>query len=287
MKIVRPGVAREAPDDTGATVLGRCVSVLIVAGWGLTALCSQLQGAQPGRTAWLLAAIGVISGVTWATRRFDAEQMPLRALLAAASLQSIAAALAFDRGVIAAWPFALLLAIAAGQVARTRNQLAAHAALLAAGQVGAAAYAPDPAPHAAAAVLVLAASIVLLAIASSGVRELRLARGAARVDVDALHARLRAVVHADPERFALLAMDEGFSIVASHAAGETDPAAALQRSIDEAMTEYRRAEAADDNAAIGVAVYPDDGRTADELLASAAAALSERRAAAEPHPVTH
>lgn len=280
MRIIRPGVAiGEAPDEVRRGTLGRAVCALIVVGWAVTALGAQLQGADATTDAWLLTAIGVVSGLTWMTKRFDRQsETSLQVVLAAASLQSTAAALAFDHGVIAAWPFAVLLALAAGQVARTRAQLAGQAGLIAAGPLVAAGLGPDRAPHAMEAALVLAACVPLLALASAGVRELLESRArSVSGDVRLVHERLAEVVAADPERFAVLAMDHGFSLVAADTGGAG--AAVLARKIEEAMAEYRHAETGDLNAAIGIAVYPDDGRTPDELLARADAALAEVKAA--------
>ncbi|HEY8581540.1 MAG TPA: diguanylate cyclase [Capillimicrobium sp.] len=309
MRIVRPGAAvAEDPALARRRLLGRVVSLLIVAGWAITALSAQLQGTQADRNAWLLAAIGAVTGLTWATKRYD-EQSPasLQVLLLAASLQATAAALAFDREVIAAWPFAVLLAVAAGQVGRTRAEVVGHAAALAAGQLAAAAVGPDRAAGAMDAAIVLAPSIFLLAAASAAWSELR-DRAADGADAR-LHDRLAEAVAGDPERLAVLTMDvrgldaervaevraalagqvrggdliarssaDGLSILATDTDGEG--AAALARRIESAMREHRHSETGALQAAIGIAVYPDDGRTADELLARADAALAQRAPAA-------
>jgi hypothetical protein len=310
MRIVSPGfVIREAPDDARRRRLGRAVSALIVAGWALAALTADLQGTQADRNAWLLAGIGIVTGITWGTKRFDEHgETSLQILLVAASLQATAATLAFDRGIVAAFPFALLLAVAAGQVGRTRSQVAAQAGVLVAGQLMAAAFGPDRAPQALDAALGLVVSIALLAAASAAVRELREQPVEDIGDIGRLHDRLAAAVAAHPERFAVLTMDvsglqsdgladvrrtlaaqvRGSDVVArdgddafSILAPDTDGAgaAALARRIADAMADYRRAETGHLNAAIGIAVYPEDGRTPDELLASADAALAQQRAA--------
>lgn len=306
MRIVRPGAAVAGnPALARRRVLGRAVSLLIVAGWALTALGAELQGTAADRNAWLLAGIGAVSGLTWATKRFDREGAgSLQVLLVAASLQAIAAALAFDRGVIAAWPFAVLLALAAGQVGRTRMEVAGQAALLAAGTVLAAALGPDRAAGAMEAAVVLAPSILLLAAASRGWAELRAEAG--EPGEAPLRTRLAEAVARDPERLAVLTMDldgldaervaevqralagqvrgedvvarsgaDGLSILASDT--DDEGAAALARRVQAAMREYRHGETAALQAAIGIAVYPRDGKTADELLARADAALAERR----------
>ena len=113
---------------------------------------------------------------------------------------------------------------------------------------------------------------------------------------------------ADPQRFAVLTMDvhglgtpaiaafgqalsgqlRGGDLVARSSGdhvsvvADTDAAgaAALARRLEQAMVDYTRDEVSQMNAAIGIAMYPADGRTPDELLASADAALAEVRAAA-------
>ncbi|HEU4656448.1 MAG TPA: diguanylate cyclase [Capillimicrobium sp.] len=310
MRIVRPGApVPEDPVLVRRRRLGRAVCAAIVAGWAVAALSAELQGTAADHNAWLLAAIGVVTGITWATKRFD-EQPPgsLQVLLLAASLQATAASLAFDRGVVAAWPFALMLAVVAGQVGRNRAEIAGQAGVLAAGQLLAAAFGPDRAATAMDAAIVLAPSIMLLASASAAWHELRAGRPEEAGDAMRLHERLAEAVAGDPERFAVLTMDvhglgadriaavrdalaaevrdadvvarsgkDGLSILASDTDG--DGAAALARRIEQAMREYRHAETGALQAAIGIAVYPEDGRTADELLARADAALAERRAA--------
>jgi diguanylate cyclase (GGDEF)-like protein len=61
---------------------------------------------------------------------------------------------------------------------------------------------------------------------------------------------------------------------------DAEGAAVLARRIEDAMAAYTRDEVSHLNAAIGIAMYPADGRTPDELLASADAALAQMRAAA-------
>lgn len=312
MRIVRPGtVVAEDPALVRRRQLGRVVALLIVAGWTIAALSAHLQGTQADRNAWLLAAIGVVVGVTWATKRYDEQpDASLQILLFAASLQATAATLAFDRGVIAAWPFAILLAVAAGQVGRTRPEVIGQAGFLALGQLLAAAIGPDRAPNAMDAAIVLAPSIMLLATASAAWRELRSDAGTT-TDAERLHELLTDAVADEPDGLAVLTMDvhgvdadrvaelrralaatvrggdlvarssdDGLSIVASGADGEG--AEALARRIEEAMREHRHAETGALQAAIGIAVYPEDGRTADELLARADAVLADRKAVAEP-----
>ena len=153
-------------------------------------------------------------------------------------------------------------------------------------------------------------AIVLLAGATAAVaaargRSLRLRRLTA--DARMLHQRLTEALAADPERFALLTLDldgidgaglgdlhetlagqvrgqdfvarssaDGFSILA-----QTDGAGAeaLARRIQAAVSAYHREEIGALNASIGIAVYPQDGRTPEQLVASADAAMAERRAA--------
>lgn len=303
MRIVRPGSAI-AVDVALARRrrLGRVVSLTIVAGWAIVALSAALQGTAADRNAWLLAAIGVVSGLTWATRRYD-EHPPasLQVLLAAASLQAIAATLAFDRGIMAAWPFALLLGPVCGLVGRTHAEVAGQVALLAVGQVLAAAVGPGRAPGALEAAVVLAASIALLAVAARAFSEQRNA-----ASETPLRDRLADAVAGDTGRLAVLTMDVagldadqvaavrralagqvreedlvgttgagGLSILAADTDGEG--AEALARRIEAAMREHYHADTAALQAAVGIAVYPEDGRTADELLARADAALAERR----------
>lgn len=134
-----------------------------------------------------------------------------------------------------------------------------------------------------------------------------------------LHERLEQTVAADPERFALLTMDvdsfkqindthghpegdrllrevgrvlresvRGDDLIARQGgdefavlAGGTDAeaAAALARRIEQALTRVRDAEDRPVRASIGVALYPGDGRTADDLLDHADAALREVKSA--------
>jgi GGDEF domain-containing protein len=306
MKIVSPGVAvREAPEEIRRRRLGHLTCAMIVAGWATTALCAQLLGTHASRNAWLLAAIGAVTGLIWATKPWgELRDTSLQILLGAASLQAIAATIAFDRGVIAAWIFPLMLAMVVGQIGRTRLQLAGHATLLAGGTLLAGAVGPDRAPEALQIGAIVSAAVVLVAVASAGVREelLRRRRTVLGGDARMLHERLAEAVSADADRFALLTMDlrgldrelvaeiqqtlidqvrgrdvvartseEAFSIVA-----ETDGegAFALARRIEGALAGHDRADAA-----VGIALYPEDGRTPDELLASADVALAARRAA--------
>lgn len=319
MKIVSPGIAvRDTPSDIRRSRLGRLTCAAIVIGWALTALGASLQGTMADRNAWLLAAVGAATGLTWATKRWSEQSdRSLQVLFAAASLQACAAGIAFDRGVTAAWAFALLLALLAGQIAGPRRIVAAQATLLAAGQLLAATLGPDRAATAAETGLVVAAAVLLIAMASRAARELHDQSSQARTiagDADRLHDRLAASVAADPERFALLTMDvhgldagaisalgrrlaeqvRGEDLVARASAdsltivADTDEigAAALARRVEEAMAQYQLDEIGQLNAAIGIAIYPQDGRTPDALLASADAALEQLRAAAGALKVT-
>ncbi len=313
MKIVSPGAAvRETPSDLRRSRLGRLVCAVIVAGWAITALLASVLGTLADRNAYLLAAVGAATGLTWATKRFgDQPARSLQVLLLAASLQACAAAIAFDRGVIAAWPFAILLAVVAGEVGRTRAEVAWQAGVLAAGQLLAGVVGPDRAAGAGTAALASAAAIMVLALGGRLLREHRASAGDERalaVDTHRLHERLAASVAGDPQRFAVLTMDvhgldtpaiaafgdalagqlRGGDLVARSAGdqvsvvADTDAAgaSALARRIEQAMAQYVRDEVGQMNAAIGIAMYPADGRTPDELLASADAALAEVRAAA-------
>ncbi|UGS37737.1 diguanylate cyclase domain-containing protein [Capillimicrobium parvum] len=313
MKIVSPGtVVREAPEDLRRTRLARTTCVIIVAGWALVALIAVLGGAAPGRSAWLLTGVGIITGLTWAARRWDLQSdRALQILLAAASLQAAAATLAFDRGDVVAGPvLALMLAPLVGLIGRRAPAFGVQLAVLAGGQLLAAELGPDRGPHAASVALAVTAAIVLLAGASAAAAA---ARGRAhrlrRLTADArmLRQRLTEALAADPERFALLTLDldgidgaglgdlhetlagqvrgqdfvarsseDGFSILA-----QTDGpgAEALARRIQAAVAAYHRKEIGALNASIGIAVYPQDGRTPEQLLASADAAMAERRAA--------
>jgi len=134
-----------------------------------------------------------------------------------------------------------------------------------------------------------------------------------------LHERLEQTVAADPERFALLTMDvdsfkqindvhghpegdrllrevgrvlcesvRGDDLIARQGgdefavlAGGTDAqaAAALAARIERALTRVRDAEDRPVRASIGVALYPGDGRTADDLLHHADAVLREVKSA--------
>jgi GGDEF domain-containing protein len=313
MKIVSPGVAvRETPSDLRRSRLGRLVCAAIIVGWAITALLGTVLGTFADRNAYLLAAVGVATGVTWATKRWSEQSdRSLQVLLLAAALQSCAAAIAFDRGVIVAWPFAIMLAVLAGQVGRTRAEVAWQAGAIAAGQLLAAVMGPDRAAGADTAALIVAAAVMAIALGGRLVRERRDSAGDERalaVDAHRLHERLAANVAADPQRFAVLTMDvhgmqspqiaafgealsgqlRGGDLVARSSGdhvsvvADTDAAgaAALARRIEQAMGQYTRDEIGQMNAAIGIAMYPADGRTPDELLASADAALAEVRAAA-------
>lgn len=303
MRIVSPGVAVDRVlEDARRRALGLAVCGAIVLGWVVTAVSAELQGTLADANALLLAGIGVVTGLTWATRRFGRRsETSLQVLLVAGTLQATAAALAFDRGVVAAWPFALLLAACAGQVGRDGREVAGHVALIVGGQALAALLGPDRADTAALAASVLVPALALTAIASAAARGLRDEREARRADAHRLHAQLAAAVARNPARFAVLTMDgSGLDRVdladlladqvretdqvlvaggdrCSIVAADTDGAgaAALAARIEQAMLEFHRAETGELNAAIGVAVYPDDGRTPDELLASAAAAARQ------------
>ncbi len=318
MKLVSPGVAtRETSADIRRRRLARLTCAAIAGGWALTLLSAAVQGGTITRNAVLLAAVGAASGLLWALRDWIVERdRSLQVVLAAASLQACAAAVAFDRGVVAAWTFALLLAAVAGVVGASRALVAGQAALLAAGQLAAAFLAPGRAAGAHETAVVVAVAVLLVAAASRALVELReesARRREAAGDVLRLHERLAASVAADPARFALLTMDlsgagpaevraigeriaaqlRGEDLVARPAAdhlaivADTDAsgAAALARRIEEATARYLRDEVGQLNAAIGIAVYPDDGRTPDELLARAGAKLEDVRAAADGHRV--
>jgi GGDEF domain-containing protein len=313
MKIVSPGVAvRETPSDLRRSRLARLVCAVIVAGWAITALLGSVLGTGASRNAYLLAAVGAATGVTWATKRWTEQpDRSLQVLLLAATLQACAAAIAFDRGVLAAWPFAIGLAVLAGLVGRNRAEVAWQAGALAAGQLLAAVLGPDRAANADTVALVTAGAIMAIALGERLVGERRSIAGDQRalaVDSHRLHERLEANVAADPQRFAVLTMDvhgmdtttisalgdaltdqlRGGDLVARSSGdhvsvvADTDAAGAtaLARRIEHAMLQYTRDEIGQMNAAIGIAMYPADGRTPDELLASADAALAEVRAAA-------
>jgi diguanylate cyclase (GGDEF)-like protein len=313
MKIVSPGMAvRETPSDLRRGRLGRIVCATIVLGWAITALLGSVLGTLADRNAYLLAAVGAVTGAVWATKRWSEQpDRSLQVLLLAASLEACAAAIAFDRGVIAAWPFAILLAVVAGQVGRTRTEVAWQAGVLAVGQLLAGVIGPDRAAASPTVSLVVAGAIMALALGGRLVMERRASVGTQRAiatDLHRLHERLSANVAADPQRFAVLTMDvqgmdmpdvaafgqalsgqlRGTDLVAQTSGdqmsvvADTDAegAAALARRIEEAMAAYTREEIGHMNAAIGIAMYPSDGRTPDELLASADAALAEVRAAA-------
>jgi hypothetical protein len=310
MKIVSPGVAvRETPSDLRRSRLGRLLCAAIVVGWAITALLAAVLGTLADRNAYLLAAVGAATGVVWATKRWDEQRdRSLQVLLLAASLQSCAAAIAFDRGVVVAWPFAVLLAVLAGLVGRTRAEVAWQAGVIAAGQLLAAVLGPDRAAGADTVALFVAGGVMAIALGIRLLGDRRASAGDQRalaVDTHRLHERLAATVAADPQRFAVLTMDvhglpqpqiaetlsgelRGGDLVARSSGdhvsvvADTDAAgaAALARRIEQAMAQYTRDEIGQMNAAIGIAMYPADGRTPDELLASADAALAEVRAAA-------
>jgi len=313
MKIVSPGVAvRETPSDLRRGRLGRLVCAVIVAGWATTAVLGALLGTLADRNAYLLAAVGAATGVTWATKPWSAlRPRSLQVLLLAASLEACAAAIAFDRGVIAAWPFAILLAVLAGQVGRTRGEVAWLAGVLATGQLLAAVIGPDRGAGAGTAALLTAAAVMVIALGGRLIRERREDAGQRRalaVDADRQHERHSANVAADPQRFAVLTMDvHGMDTPAIAAFGEalsgqlrgsdlvarssgdhvsvvadTDAAgaAALARRIEQAMVDYTRDEPLPVRVSIGVSLFPRDAQDAQTLLASADAALAEVRAAA-------
>jgi len=311
MRIVSPGtVVREASEDLCRTRLARLTCVTIVAGWTVTALVAVLAGASPSRNAWVLAAGGVITGVAWAACRWDEQDdRAVQILLVAASLQAAAATLAFDHGAIVAGPFfALMLAPLAGLVGRGARAFALQVSVLAGGQLLVAAFGPHRGPDAMVVSIAAAGTIVALAAASAAAARARSQR-MRRLTADArmLHQRLTEALAADPERFALLTLDlsgldrAGLGRLQETLAGEvrgrdvvarsgddvfsilaqTDGpgAEALARRIQAAVSAYHRDEIAALNASIGIALYPQDGRTPDELLGSADAALVERRAA--------
>ena len=313
MRIVSPGtVVREASEDLRRTRLARLTCVTIVAGWTVTAIVAVLAGASPSRNAWVLAAVGVITGVAWAARRWDEQDdRAVQILLVAASLQAAAATLAFDHGGIVAGPFfALMLAPLAGLVGRGERAFALQVSVLAGGQLLVAAFGPHRGPDAMVVGIAAAGAIVALAAASAAVAAARArSQRMRRLTADArmLHQRLAEALAADPERFALLTLDlsgldrAGLGGLQETLAGEvrgrdvvarsgddvfsilaqTDGpgAEALARRIQAAVSAYHHDEIAALNASIGIALYPQDGRTPDELLASADAALAERRAA--------
>ena len=313
MRIVSPGMAvQETPSDLRRSRLARLVCATIVVGWAITAMLASVLGTFAGRNAYLLAAIGVATGLTWATKRWTREpDRSLQVLLLAGALEACAAAIAFDRGVVAAWPFAIALAVMAGLVGRSRAEVAWQAGAIAAGQLLAAVIGPDRAADAGVMAIVTAAAVMVIALGERLVGERRESAGEQRslaVDTHRLHERLMANLAADPRRFAVLTMDvQGMHTTSISALGEalcdelrggdlvarssgdhvsvvadTDAAGAavLARRIEHAMLQYTRDEIGQMNAAVGIAMYPADGRTPDELLASADAALAEVRAAA-------
>ncbi len=315
MKIVSPGIAAlQAPADTRRSRLARLACTAIAAGWALTLAGAQLQGIEIGRNGWLLAAVGMGLGLTWALRDWTHQRdRSLQVLLVAASMQATAASIAFDRGALVAWPFAVLLAMVIGKAGRTRVEVAWQAGVLAGGVLLATALAAEPAPDAGPLSLVVAAVVLAVAAASRAVREINAhaapARGHLR-DVTELHRRLAAAVASQPQRFAVLTLDldglDGADLaafqrtVAEHVGGEdlvarssdeglsivadTDAlgAMALARRIEHVMARLRHDEVGAYNAAIGIAMYPEDGRTPDELLASADAALLAASRVASP-----
>lgn len=313
MRIVTPGtVVREQSQVLRRTRLARLICATIVVGWAATALVAVLAGAAPSRNAWLLVGVGVLTGVTWAARRWDRHgDCALQILLVAASLEAAAATLAFDRGAIVAGPvFALMLAPLVGLVGCGPRTFALQVAVLAGGQLVVAAWGPQRSPDAVAVGVVAAVTILAIAAAAAAIAAARARSQRMRrliVDARVLHQRLAEALAADPERLALLTLDLGgldragrndlqealagevlgrdvvarsgddvFSILA-----RTDGpgAEALARRIQAAVSAYHHDEIAALNASIGIVRYPQDGRTPDELLASADAALAERRAA--------
>jgi Flp pilus assembly pilin Flp len=315
MKIVSPGVAvRETPLDYRRSRLGRLTCAAVVGGWALTMVDASLQDITIARNAWLLAAVGIVLGLTWGTKRWEQQSdRSLQVLLAAASLQAIAAALAFDHGAAVAWPFALIVAVTIGKVASSRSEVAGQLGLLVAGTVAAAAVGPERGADAIEFAVIMAAVCVMVAGASRLTAEVSQRASEAREvlgDLETLHHRLAATVAADPQRFAVLTMDvqgmnateiaefqlslaqhvrgedlvarsssEGFSIIA-----DTDAmgAMALARRIENTMAKYRQEEIGELNSSIGIAMYPEDGRTPNELLASADAALAAASRVSSP-----
>jgi hypothetical protein len=315
MKIVSPGVAvRETPLDHRRSRLGRLTCAAIVGGWALTMADAALQDVSIARNAWLLGAVGIVLGLTWGTKRWEQQRdSSLLVLLAAASLQAVAAALAFDHGAAVAWPFALVVAVVIGKVARTRTEVAGQLALLVAGTVAAAAIGPQRGADAVPFAAIMAAVCAMVAATSRLTAEVSQRASRTREvlgDLETLHQRLAATVASDPQRFAVLTMDvqgmnateiadfqlslaqhvrgddlvarsssEGFSIVV-----DTDAmgAMALARRIEHAMARYRQEEIGELNSSIGIAMYPEDGRTPNELLASADAALAAASRVASP-----
>jgi GGDEF domain-containing protein len=170
---------------------------------------------------------------------------------------------------------------------------------------------PDRADRALMTAAVLAVAVLLIAAASLAARELREQAGETRSiagDAHRLHARLAASLAADPHRLAVLTLDvhgmdpdeigalgqelaaqlraedlvarssgDRMSVVAE---ADATGAAVLAQRIEQAIAQYQRDEIGDLNAAIGIATYPDDGRTPAELLSRADAAMAELRAAA-------
>jgi hypothetical protein len=315
MKIVSPGVAvRETPLDYRRSRLGRLTCAAVVGGWALTMVDAGLQDISIARNAWLLAAVGIVLGLTWGTKRWEQQNdRSLQVLLAAASLQAIAAALAFDHGAAVAWPFALVVAVVIGKVAGSRAQVSGQLGLLVVGTMAAAAVGPQRGADAIEFAGIMAAICVMVASASRITAEVAQRAGQAREvlgDLETLHQRLAATVASDPQRFAVLTMDvqgmnateiaefqlslaqhvrgedlvarssnDGFSIIA-----DTDAmgAMALARRIEHTMAKYRDEEIGELNSAIGIAMYPEDGRTPNELLASADAALLAASRVASP-----
>jgi diguanylate cyclase (GGDEF)-like protein len=317
MRIVSPGKAvRDTQRDAR---LGPMAGRLVALAWILSFAGAIGAGHVPTPHARALVLLGVAWGIGWARIRWDRNPgRSVRLLVVVAALQALAAMLALDPGATTSWPFFFIVAVLGARALRRPAAVAAHASALALGALAVAELGPQRAAgapgHAAVLALgVLAAAAVTATLVAIGERRERAA--APLGDARRLRARLAHDIAAEPERFAVLAMDvelagvaasgggtraeahrevaralleevrgkdlvasdeDGFSVVAAG----TDVAGArlLAQRLERALAELDIARTGALNASVGIAVFPDDGRTPAELLDRAGEELRAARA---------
>lgn len=318
MRIVSPGTA--VWDTQRDARLGPVAGRLVALAWILVFANAIGSGHVPTLHSRALVLLGVVWGVGWARIRWDRDPgRAVRLLAVVAVLQALAAMIALDPGATTSWPFFLIVAVLGARAFRRPAAVAAHAGALALGAIAVAQLASGRTAAAPAHAAVLALGVLAAAALTTAIIALRdrRARAAVRLgDARRLRARLAQDVAAEPERFALLAMDvelagaaapagatareeayrevaralldevrgkdlvtsdaDGFSVVAAG----TDVAGAhvLARRLERALADLDIARTGALNASVGIAVFPEDGRTPAELLDRAGEELRAVRA---------
>lgn len=305
MRIVSPGIfvpsraASAAPSRVER--LGPLTGRLVSLGWTIAFAGALFTGSMPSASARALALVGVLWGIAWGRLDWSRRaRWSSESLAVVAGLHAVAAMVALDVDARVSWPFFAIVAALGPRLLPRRHELLTFTAALALAPLAVSLLAPGRAPESFADALVASAAIVVIAFL--------VARRPGGVlapqrlgDVHLLHAKLAERVAADPERFALLAMDASLAGAldsddfviryddGAHAivGAETDRDGArlLAMRLERAVAELHRAPAEPVQASVGIAVYPEDGRTADELLDRLDEYLRIARAARRPASV--